>query len=36
MEFIGLGLVAIIAIGVYFVQSSKKSDERPRKISGVC
>ncbi|MDV6252834.1 hypothetical protein [Vibrio sp. EA2] len=32
MEFIGLGLVAIIAIGVYFVQSSKKAMRDPEKF----
>lgn len=32
MEFIGLGLAAIIAIGVYFVQSSKKAMRAPEKF----
>lgn len=32
MEFVGLGLVAIIAIGVYFVQSSKKAMRDPEKF----
>ncbi|ENN9978695.1 hypothetical protein ACAS46_000286 [Vibrio vulnificus] len=31
MEFIGLGLLAIIAIGVYLVQSSKKAMRDPEK-----
>ncbi|HHY0584533.1 hypothetical protein [Vibrio natriegens] len=33
MEFIGLGLVAIIAIGVYFVQSSKRAKRDPEKVA---